>query len=162
MRVLVNGKPVDGLDPKLERRLSVVRRRDSVEGVVLTADAIVAARARTMRILFGFLGGLCVLTMGALLFAAAKEAPRDLPIVVALALLGALAIGSLMAFGYRRDLAKTAAGAGPRLARMAPPGTMIRVDDTGLTVGRQANPWPAVEVDALEITRVSGGEGADS
>jgi hypothetical protein len=156
MRVSVNGKPVEGLSPKLERRLTV-RAADKpvIEGVVMTTDQAVGQVARGLKLLYGSACGVAAVIMIALIIGTASWEPGDLVLLIPVALVLAGALAALLIHVYRRNLAKTRRRAEATLPRMAPAGTPIRLDGAGLSVGAVAIPWPEVTIEAVEITGTS-------
>ena len=151
MRVIVNGKPAKALDARLARRITARREAEVAEGVVMSAAEIIATADRRMKLLFGAAGGLALLITVGILIGAGVGEPGALTLAAPLAAALALALGGLLVFVYRRNLAKVTARVGPRLARLPTPGTAIRADASGLTIGGHAEPWPAIEVDEIEI-----------
>ena len=162
MRVLLNGKTLDHLDKRVERDLASGGKREVAEGVVRTADQVVAATARAMKILFGAAGGIGALIMVAALIAAGVDEPRDLILLGPLTLILSAGLAALVAFIYRRNLAKARAKAGPQLAQMPTPGTTVRASGEGLAIGGALRPWSAVAIEVMEIGRISSSDGADS
>ena len=151
MRVIVNGRPADRLDPKLARRITPRREPQVAEGAVLSEAAIVATASRRLKLIYGVAGGLAVLVNVAVLIGAAVSEPGLLLIAGPFAIILGAGLAWLMVFVYRRNMAKTRARVGPQLARLPSPGTTIRADDVGLAIDGHAEPWAAFEIEAIEI-----------
>lgn len=151
MRVLLNSRDIGGLDPRLERRLWGRRNDKVVEGVALSAEQSVAARARQLQLLLGGAVAAVAILLALNLVIVVVEAPQVMGYVFA-ALAGAMvAIGALV-FGLyalmlrdhrRRVDARTSAG--------LPSGTAVRLDATSLAVGGQTWPWLGLTVEELGI-----------
>ena len=68
----------------------------------------------------------------------------------------------LLRFMFRRNIAKEAAAAGPRLKRMGMlAGSTVRADPGGLTTGVHVTPWSDLTIETVEITHTSGGDDAE-
>jgi hypothetical protein len=152
MRVLINGKHAEALDAGRESQITLSARRDVVEGAVMSAEESVARIVKRLKLSLGFFAAFCTAILVAILFAAD---PRDLVILAPLATVLAIGVATYLAYLYRKGAAKVRGEAEPRLARMAAPGTTVRVDDAGLTVAGRSAAWSAIAIDTVEITRIS-------
>jgi hypothetical protein len=154
LQVIVNGKPAKGLDAKLEGRVTARREADIAEGFVLSADAIVIAAERRMKLIYGVAGGVAGVIALVILIGGSFSEPSVLIIALPVAVVGAIGIGWLMAFMYRRNMAKARARIGPALAHLPSPGTTVRADQAGLSVGGHIEPWSAFTIETLDILDV--------
>jgi hypothetical protein len=152
MQVTVNGREVGRLESKLERRLVPKRALDTGNGVIWGEDEAVAQGGRGMKTLYGGAAGFGALIMVAAIAAAASYEPRDLVVVVPLALVAAAATAWLLRFVYGRNIEKIRARAQAQLPHMPAPGTVIRIEPEGLSVGGHRQPWSGLAIEAVDIT----------
>jgi hypothetical protein len=162
MRIVFDGRQVESLEPKVVRRLD--READSppvVEGVILSTDQVVDASARRFRIGLGWVGGIAAAILIAVGIMALDYEPADLVVIgpLYLVILAAFVMGGPAL--YRRSMARMRDDITRRLARMAPPGTAVRLDAAGLTFGGRATPWSDIAIEAVEIVTVYVSEGDD-
>lgn len=152
MRVVVNGRPADQLEPSIERQLVSGSPHERVQGAVMGADEAVAATGRSLRILYSVLCGLAaVIMLGALIGVGSYE-PRDLTFLIPFVLVLAGGLALLMRFTYRRNTGKVRQRAAEQLSRMPPVGTMVLAEADGLGVGQDRYPWSALAVSAIDVT----------
>jgi hypothetical protein len=152
VQVTVNGKVVGRLEVKLERRLVPKRAADAADGVVWGEDEAVAQGGRGLKILYSGAAGFGALIMVAAIAAAASYEPRDLAVVVPLAVVAAAATAWLLRFVYRRNVAKIRARAQAQLPHMPAPGTVIRIEPEALSVGGHRQAWTALSIESVDIT----------
>ena len=158
MQVLINGKPEPNFDAKRERKLGVTGERPFAEGKVMSEEDMTGGFQRRMKLIYGVLGVFSAAAFIGLPFVDLSEAAIIVPVDAVLA----VSLGLFMRFMYRRAVAKETAAAGPRLKRMAVlPGTTVRADAGGLTIGGHVTAWPDLTIDTLEITKVATTEGDD-
>jgi len=162
MQVRINRKPVETLKPAIERRLVPKRGPDAVEGRVLDGVTALAAASRNLMVLFGVAGGLAAVIDVAALFGVAAHEPRSLPLVIPLVLASAAFLAVFLPWAWRRRRARARERLGEVLARMPPAGTPVRADAQGLAVDGRIRPWGRLSVAAVDIARVSSGEGDTS
>jgi hypothetical protein len=159
MRVSINGRPAQDLGAGLERRLTVRKVMEVVEGVVLTPDEAVAQQTRRMKLIFGFVLGLAgVIGLGALAAIVASE-PGDLPLVAAIFVALGAGLGFLVRYAYRASVVRTRARI-DQMSALTAPGAAVRVDDTGLTVGTTLYAWSDLALDEVGVAEVSTNEGS--
>jgi hypothetical protein len=161
MRMLMNGQAIAELSAKNHKTLSVSAERDVIEGAVMSVDDAVAAAGRNLRLIYGIVCGLAAVIFGAVLVFAAVSEPRDLIVLVPTGLILAAALAALVRFIYRRNLATTRTMLTPRLARMAPPGSPIRVDGAGVALAGSQAAWSDVVIESVEFRTISVSEGPD-
>jgi len=161
MRILVDGKPVDSLDAKIARRMRLSPDRPPIEGVVMSADQFVTASLRDAKLALGIVAGvgaaIVIVVLIGVLVSRAPEGAFLLPVdIVVLA-----AIGAMWAFAPRRIEAKARDDAPRRLARMAPPGTVFRLEAAGLASAGRVTPWSDIAIEMVEIVAQPVSEGPD-
>jgi hypothetical protein len=162
MQVRIDGKPVQALTPRIERRLVSKRGPANAEGVVRDGDAVMASTRTSLNILMGLAGGLAVAVFGTVVVATALHEPRSLAFVALITALSAVFIGVVFFFVYRHRVRKMERRLVAILPQMAPPGTSVRADAQGLALDGRLEAWGSLEVQAVDIVRVSGGEGETS
>jgi hypothetical protein len=161
MRIVFDGREVERLDPKVARKISLAADTPVVEGSVLAADPIIAAAGRRSRIGLGIVGGIVAAILIGVAILTLSYEPADMVFI------GPLYLVILMAMGwggpaiYRQSLSRMRDTIVPRLARMAPAGTAVRLDAAGLTVGGRTTPWSAVTIEAVEVVTQHDPDGDD-
>lgn len=161
MRIVFDGRQVESLKPKIARRIELGAERPLVEGVILSTDEVVDAAARQYRLTLGWVGGIAAAILIAAAIIALDYEPADMIVVGPLYLVIAVAFGVGIPPLYRRRMARMRDDISKRLARMAPPGTAIRLDTEALTIGGRATPWSNIAIEAVEIVTVPVSEGED-
>ena len=161
MRILFDGQQVESLKPRIAKRIDLGADRPLVEGVVLSTDQVVDAAARNYRIVLGWVGGIGAAILIAAAIIALDYEPADMIVVGPLYLAIAAAFGLGLPPLYRRRMVRMRDDISKRLARMAPPGTAIRLDTEALTIGGRAKPWADIAIEAVEIVTVPVSEGED-
>jgi hypothetical protein len=161
MRIVFDGRQVESLDPKIARRIGRAADSSLVEGVILSIDQVADAAARRYRISFGWLGGVAAAILIVVAIIALDYEPADMVVIGPVYLLSFAAIGAAGSVFYRRRMAQIRDKAAQRLARMAPPGTAVRLDAAGLTFGGRATPWSDIAIEAVEIVTVPVSDGDD-
>jgi hypothetical protein len=151
MRVLIDGKPVDGLTAKQERDLVLSRQEEAVQGSVLAADEATAAYARQTKRLFVILGSIAIVLMLGMSLVA-DEDDRWVIVPVAIGIAGLLATFILLLFRHRIRVWNRALDR--RLAGLAP-GTAIGIDAMGLSLVGETFTWPSLAIEQVEITHFS-------
>ena len=159
MRVFLNERDVGGLDQGLERRLQG-RPNDRVIEAVAWSDAeSVRARGRELLLLLFGTAALVAFLFCLNLFIVAVRAPQVMGYAAAgfagasgfvaglVALLYVLMLGA-----HRRRVE-----ARSKVAQL-PPGTAVRLDAGGLTVGGRLSAWSALTIDELGVRQRQGSE----
>jgi hypothetical protein len=151
MRVLLNGRDIGGLEPHLERRLWGRRSDQVVEGVAISPEQSIAARSRQLRLMLGGAAALVAVILALNLFIVAARAPQAMG-YVAVAAAMAVAVTSALMFGlYALMLGDHRHRVEARATNQLAPGTPVRLDPAGLSVGGHASAWSALSVEQLAI-----------
>jgi hypothetical protein len=161
MRIIFDGRQVESLEPKIARHIGPWADTDVVEGVILAPEPIVAAEARRSETgLWVLCGIVAAILIGAAIMTLRYE-PGAMVVVgpIDLAILVGMALGGPAVF--RRNLARRRDQYALRSARMAPPGTAIRLDATDVTFAGRTAAWRDVAIDAVEIVTDSNPDGDD-
>jgi hypothetical protein len=161
MRILLDGEPVEILDPKIARRVMLSPDRPAVDGVVMSADEVIEIRTRNLRLAIGFACGFGAAIAIAVLIGLLASGSRELVLVAPVDILALVAIGVMWRVSTRRREAKVREEAPRRLARMAPPGTALVLDDVGLAFAGRVTPWSDIAIEAAEIACRRASEGPD-
>jgi hypothetical protein len=156
MRVLLNGRDIGGLDPHLQRRLWGRRSDRVVEGVTISAQESIAARARELQLLLGGTAAAVAALLALNLFIVVARAPQVLIYVIPALAAAALFIGGLVFFIYTMMLGDHRKRVEARASEALPGGTTVRLDGTGLSVGGLSWAWPSLKVDELGIRQRQG------
>ena len=150
MRILVDGKALAELSAEQEKDVRRFRAEESVQGEVLSADEATTAYGGQTRLVLTILWGAAAVVAAVI---ASLAEPADQAIVLPAAALIIAALGAFFAFmlwrrrrDWRRDLPR-------RLEGMAPAGSPIRVDATGVTVAGRTMPWQTLAIDQVEFSR---------
>jgi hypothetical protein len=162
MRVTIDGKPVDGLTPKIEKSLLLAKRVETTEGTVLTADDAVRAFVGQTRTWYAILGAIGVVLMLAIGIGGAIADPIDGTVVA----LGAGAMVVLLVFFLwwllQRRIKTFTASVDRRRVGLPPNGTRVAIDKEALTVGTERLNWPRLAIDLVELSRSSASSGDTS
>ncbi len=159
MRILVGGKPVDCLDARIARRVTVSPDRPTVEGVVMSAEQVIETTTRNVRLGIGIACGVGAAIAVVVLIGLVVTGARELVLVAPVDILALVAIGAIWRVATRRREAKVREYAPRRLARLAPPGTALVLDATGLSFAGRVTPWPDIAIEAVEIVTQYVSEG---
>jgi hypothetical protein len=151
MRTLLNGRELDGLDPGLERRLAGGVSNRPVEGVALSDQGSIAARAGQLRLILGAATAFVILSLALNVGIVAARAPQAMALVW---LIASIALGVTLALVF--GLYVLMLGAHRRRVEARPdtglaPQTVVRVDAAGLTVAGLVVPWVALTADELWV-----------
>lgn len=162
MRIIFDGRQVESLDPKIARRIGPWADSPLVEGVIVAVDPIIAAEGRRSKIGLCVLGGIVAAILIAVAIIVLSYEPADIVVVgpLYLVILAGMGLGGPAL--YRRGMARRRDQLTARAARMAPPGTTVRLDATGLTLSGRPTPWPDIAIEAVEIVTENNPDGADS
>ncbi|MGA0603452.1 hypothetical protein ACO2Q3_22275 [Caulobacter sp. KR2-114] len=162
MQVRINGKPQDGLTPRVARRLIPRRGPPAVEGVVMDGDAVMAATRRGSLVLLGVIGALAAAINIAVLVGVATHEPRTLTFVAPVVVAVLVGLAVLLPIAFRRRLARMEQRLATLLPQIPPAGATVLASDQGLSVNGRLTAWDQLTVDAVDIVRVSSGEGDTS
>jgi hypothetical protein len=152
MRYSIEGKPVEGVPTRDVNNLSVAREKPEVEAVLIAADEALRRGKRSLSIRYGVVAAVIAIVPPPMIAAD----PRDWMIIAAAILAIWIFFAWYMPFMYRRKLKQFAS----RMAAAtlpAAPGTAVRADQTGLTIGDRSWPWPQIAIDSIGLTRQSTG-----
>jgi hypothetical protein len=155
MKVLVNGRETLPLAAKRERTISLGAKPAEVAGEVISQAQASAAITRASRFFFYFMSGFCILLIVGV---AVMADPPDRLYIFPFALAVLVFVLWLLRWSYRRTQRRWLAQAPARAADLPPPGTAVRLDAAGLTMGDRAIAWPSLSVARLELLEVSGGD----
>ncbi|TMJ30181.1 MAG: hypothetical protein E6G95_05590 [Alphaproteobacteria bacterium] len=152
MRILIDDKPVDGLTAKRERSLMLGKVQDSVKGTVLTPAEATETYIRQTRRWFKILGGIAFVLMAAIAIAGISSDPREGAFIA----VGALVVGGalllFMVLLLRHRVRNWNRKIAHRVDGLAPPGTAIRLDASGLSIGVEVFAWPSLAIESVEFT----------
>jgi len=160
MRVTVDGRQVENLDPKIAQRLGPWADSPLVEGVVVATEPLIATEARRTKIGLFVFGGIVAAILIAVAILVISYEPSDIVVVgpLFLVILAAMGLGGPAL--YRLSTVRRRDELARRAARTAPPGTAVRLDATGLTLAGQLTPWPDIAVEAVELVAETDSDGA--
>ncbi len=156
MRVLIDGKDVPDLTPAIIRAIAPGRPADTAEGEILSDTDAEAAVMRRVRWMLIALTGITALFIGLILIAALSECTFEERLIifpVTIVLIACLAF--MFRWRYRKSRREWLAKAAMRTMAWPPPGTRVRADAVGLTVGGRAAAWPELRPDRVELTDVT-------
>jgi hypothetical protein len=155
MKVLINGTAVEGLTARQERSVSVGKARADVAGTVVSAEAATAALMRWARILFTCVGAFAgILIIGIVALADAQDRWLIYPFAVVMLIV----VLGIIRWGYRRTERRWQSKLPARTAALPPPGTVVRLNATGLTIGDRSVAWSDLRVSELELLLISGAD----
>jgi hypothetical protein len=148
MRVLVDDRPRDPLTPAQERNITLWTARDSAESSMLSAEEATAAHLRQTKWAFVIAGCLfALLTCATALLAE----PADRAMAFGLAIAGSLAVAGVLFYFLQRRAGIWNDQLSLRLLGLAPAGSRIGFDATGLSVGDRGLPWASLRIDQVEF-----------
>jgi hypothetical protein len=152
MQYLVDGKPVEGVPTRDVNNLRVAHERPEAEAVLISRDAALQRYKKLLKILYGFLAVIIALAPPGL----AAADPHDWVILVPMVAVIWAIFAWFLPFMFRRKVRQFAARMNVTTLPAAP-GTAVRVDQTGLTIGGKSWTWPLLSIDSIELTRSSTG-----
>ena len=152
MQYLVDGKPVEGVPTRDVNNLRVAHERPEAEAVLISRDAALQRYKKLLKILYGFLAVIIALAPPGL----AAADPHDWVILVPMVAVIWAIFAWFLPFMFRRKVGQFAARMNVTTLPAAP-GTAVRVDQTGLTIGSKSWAWPLLSIDSIELTRSSTG-----
>ena len=152
MRYLVNGKPVDGVPAGDLRNLTVARERPEAEAVLISTDDALRRYKKLLKILYGFLAVVIALVPPALVAAD----PGDWTILVPPVLAVWAFFAWFLPFMFKRKVRQFTARMTTTILPAAP-GTKLRVDQTGLTIGGKSWEWSRLAIESIGLERVQSG-----
>ena len=156
MLVTINGAPATNLPVNWEKDIWLKGDGRAVTGSVI--DPAVGAG----RFLFRYrIVGACIvgLVWLALLLMVSFARPIDREVLLPLGLVAAVATPVLVVIAYRVRRGKLYDSLPARARRAPPPGTKIRVDDSGLTIGDRFAAWSDVSLDRVDFEVTKGRSG---
>jgi len=148
MRVLVDDKPHDPLTPAQERDIGLSRAQELAEGSMLSAEEATRSYISQTKWLFVIMGGLCLLLTGGLGLLAD---PIDQAMIYGAVVVANLSLAAFLFFLLRRRARVWNDRMGLRLLGLAPAGSRIGFDATGLSVGDRALPWEALQIRQVDL-----------
>ena len=159
MLITVDDKPVDALEPDDESALALARQQAEVVGQVLSAEEATARLLRNLHIV-----AVCATTIVwlVLLVLWIAMTPRQSRSLGPFFLVMAVAFPYAMLWVYKNKQARWLAREPKRIAALPAPGTRIRADRRGLTVGDAFAPWGDLTAYAVEMTSMRGRYGRAS
>ena len=162
MLIIVDDRPVDALEPDAESALAVGGEQAEVEGRVRSAEEATARLSRNLLIVAACATGFVWLVLLAPWIVMTPMQSRSLaPFFlgfIGLAIIFPLA----MIWMYKNKRARWLAREPERIAAAPAPGTRIRADRRGLTVGDAFAPWGDLTAYAVEMTSMRGRYGRAS
>jgi hypothetical protein len=151
VRIVLDGTPLDSLDPKIARRITLSPDRPAIEGVVMSADQVIETTTRNARFGIGIACGVGAAIAVIVLIGLAVTGARELVFAAPVDILALAAIGVMWRVATRRREAKVREFAPRRLARLAPPGTALALDAAGLSFAGRVTPWADIAIEAVEL-----------
>lgn len=152
MQYLVDGKPVEGVPHRDLSNLTVAREKPGVEAVIIAADEALRRYKKFLTILYGFLAAIIVLAPPGLVAADPRDWTFLVPVVLAIWAIFAWFLPFMFRRKVRQFTERVQATSFP-----APPGTAVRADQTGLTIGSRSWAWPLLSIETVGLTRMSTG-----
>ena len=153
MLITVDDRPVDALEPDAESALALEREQAEVEGRVLSAEEATARLSRNLLIVAACVTGIVWLVLLILWIAMTPAPSQSLgPFFLGLAIIFPL----VMIWVYKNKQARWLAREPDRIAALPAPGTRIRTDRRGLTVGDAFAAWSDLRAYAVEMTSMRG------
>jgi hypothetical protein len=153
MLITVDDKPVDALESDAASTLALEREQAEVEGQVLSAEEATARLSRNLLIVAACATGLVWLVLLVLWIAMTPMQAQSLgPFFLGLAII----FPFVMIWVYKNKQARWLAREPERIAALPAPGTRIRMDRSGLTVGDKFAAWSELRAYAVEMTSMRG------
>jgi hypothetical protein len=158
MRVLLNGRDVGSLDGGLERRLWGRVSGGVVDGVAISPEQSIAARAGQLRLMLGGAAALVAVLLALNLMIVMTKAPQAGEIVLVVVGIAIVITGALVSLLYVLMLGahrRRVEGRGePGLAS----GTEVHLDIQVLRVGGAVSPWSSLQIEEVGIRERQGNE----
>jgi hypothetical protein len=159
MLITVDDRPVDRLEPDAESTLSLEREQAEIEGRALSAEEARARLSCNLLVVVGCATGIVWLVLLVLWIAMTPGQSRSLgPFFLGLAIVFSLA----MIWVYKIKRARWLAREPERIDALPAPGTRIRADPRGLTVGDTFAPWGDLQAYTVEMSSMRGRYGRAS
>jgi hypothetical protein len=157
MQVTINGVPATDLPENWEKDIWLEGDGRAVTGFVLDPNAGAARFLSRYRLI-----GLCFvgLVWLALAVMVAFARPIDREVLVPVSMVAAVAVPVLFVIAYRVRRGRLYESLPPRAERSPPPGTAIRVDASGLTIGDRFAAWGDLSVDRVDFEVITGRHGS--
>lgn len=152
MRILIDDKLVDGLTPKQEKTFFLSKVQEAVKGRILTpaeATQVFIAQTRRWFMIIGAIGGVLML---AVVIGGVVGEPKSAAFVIlfAVVVIGALVL--FMTLILRHRVKVFTAKMAHRIEGLMPVGTVLAIDNAGLSVGPETFTWPMLAIDMLELS----------
>jgi hypothetical protein len=159
MKILLNHNPIERLSQRDLKLLTEGAPIDEIIGSVLSGEAATAKVLLFARIFFVsigvFAGGLEIWV----LFNIARDAsPMERQLIMLAAITVFAVIGALFRFAYQRTASRWMERLPDRVAAMPAPGTEVRLDANGVSIGTRTGAWSKLRIDQLELVRTGFGE----
>lgn len=152
MRILIDDKLVDGLTPKQEKTFFLSKVQEAVKGRILTpaeATQVFIAQTRRWFMIIGAIGGVLML---AVVIGGVVGEPKSAAFIIlfAVVVIGALVL--FMTLILRHRVKVFTAKMAHRIEGLMPVGTVLAIDNAGLSVGPETFTWPMLAIDMLELS----------
>ena len=153
MLITIDDKPVDALSPDDESGLPLECEQAQVVGRVLGAEEATARFSRNLAVVGASATGLIWLFLLVLWIAMTPMEAQSLgPFFWTVAIVFPL----VMVWVYKIKQSRFLAQQPQRIAALPAPGTRIRADQRGLTIGGDFAPWDGLKACAVEMTSMRG------
>jgi hypothetical protein len=159
MLITVDDKPVGALEADAESALALEREQSEVEGRVRSAEEAAARLSRNLLVVAACATGIVWLVLLVLWIAMTPMQSQSLaPFFLGLAIVVPL----VMIWVHKNKRARWLAQEPERIAGLPAPGTRIRADRRGLTVGDAFAAWSDLRAYSVEMTSMRGRYGRAS
>jgi len=161
MKVLMQHRPIERLSKSDLKMLASGKPSDEIAGTVISGDQATAKVLRGATIRWSLIAVFACGVIIAPAFVGAvykfSDASPAAKLIIILAGLAALAIGAAVPrWQYRRAARLWIEHLPERVAAMPAPGTEVRLDAIGVSIGSRAGSWSQLRIDQLEL--VDGGD----
>jgi len=151
MRFVVNDNEVDALTKQNAGHPILARAAQSAKGMVLTPEDATRAYIRQNAQWLILLAIIAIVLMFAIVIAGASYEPGGTGVFAIAGLAMAAALVAFMYFLLRYRARKWNDKLEHRKRGLAPAGTAVAIDATGLTMGAETFAWPALRLDLAEL-----------
>ena len=161
MKILLDHKPVERLSKRDLKSLAEGEPADEIVGTVLSGEAATAKVLLFVKVIFISIVILVAGLEGWVLFNLAKDAsPTDEQLIIVAAIAMLSGVLTLFYFAYQRTAQRWMSWLPDRVAALPAPGTQVRLDANGVSIGSRAGDWSKLRIDQLDVVRTAGGEGS--
>ncbi len=161
MKILLDHKPVERLSKRDLKSLAEGEPADEIVGTVLSGEAATAKVLLFVKVIFISIVILVAGLEGWVLFNLAKDAsPTDEQLIIVAAIAMLSGVLTLFYFAYQRTAQRWMSRLPDRVAALPAPGTQVRLDANGVSIGSRAGDWSKLRIDQLDVVRTAGGEGS--